>query len=509
VPEVKPDAGFSTGSSFSSESSAADAAGAAAQSAVNTAQHMANPVPEYDQGSSNNYLSQPEVDFGRSSWLKKAIASGSAAVVLLLVFLVVMILGSDPCESVNCGAHGSCDPDGVCICTDGYSGPNCQDKPNLCEYPSHVRCGTHGSCSHGDCICTGGYTSAQVDRDCRNVAGNASDPCYAHVHWAMTVGIHDLNPAVIHARYCEPLGKCLTPNSSFGEFQCNIMLQSQWSLAQTVCDYPCDYPACEPGGGYTSAQTTGACGFGATICLVADGVKVTAGSPLADDKHKDRWIGNIGPDFEDALGVAEAKVHAQDTDGTTISFQIDCDTANECAGYQTQLVAQITHDACSTTDDGCDDGIFSEVCSADFVPGQTLSIKIMGADVATESASFDGSREVGCQTAPDPCQYPRQVSCGRHGSCSGGRCSCRNGYSGSSCQCALHCQDSVDDDAALRRDFDEVQRGVDHSDTSIYGCAAMLLHGACDLNGERRTLARYARPRCPHSCRSCNDNQGC
>jgi hypothetical protein len=98
-----------------------------------------------------------------------------------------------------------------------------------------------GACREFPC----GVNCNGVDRDCRNVAGNASDPCYAHVHWAMTDGIHDLNPAVIHARYCEPLGKCLTPNSSFEEFQCNIMLQSKWSLAQSVCDYPCDYPACE------------------------------------------------------------------------------------------------------------------------------------------------------------------------------------------------------------------------------------------------------------------------
>ena len=35
--------------------------------------------------------------------------------------------------------------------------------------------------------------------------------------------------------------------------------------------------------------------------------------------------------------------------------------------------------------------------------------------------------------APDPCEYPRTVNCGSHGSCSGGTCSCRSGYSGSSC----------------------------------------------------------------------------
>ena len=98
-----------------------------------------------------------------------------------------------------------------------------------------------GACREFPCAanCNG------IDRYCRSVAANASDPCYKHVYWAMTDGIHDPNPSHIHNRYCEPLGRCLSPNSSFEEFQCNIMLQRQWSPAQAVCDFPCDYPACE------------------------------------------------------------------------------------------------------------------------------------------------------------------------------------------------------------------------------------------------------------------------
>ena len=98
-----------------------------------------------------------------------------------------------------------------------------------------------GACRKFPCAanCNGVY------RYCRSVAGNASDPCYKHVQWAMTDGIYDPNPTRIHTRYCEPLGRCLSPNSSFEEFQCNLMLQRQWSPAQAVCDFPCDYQACE------------------------------------------------------------------------------------------------------------------------------------------------------------------------------------------------------------------------------------------------------------------------
>ena len=64
------------------------------------------------------------------------------------------------------------------------------------------------------------------------------------------------------------------------------------------------------------------------------------------------------------------------------------------------------------------------------------------------------------------------------------------------------CLDSVDDDTGLRRDFDGADPSHDHSDTSIYSCATMLLHGACD---ESDGLATMVRPRCPRSCRSCSE----
>jgi hypothetical protein len=48
----------------------------------------------------------------------------------------------------------------------------------------------------------------------------------------------------------------------------------------------------------------------------------------------------------------------------------------------------------------------------------------------------DGYSGAHCEVAPDPCRYPVPVSCGTHGSCKGGKCSCTDGYSGAHCEVA-------------------------------------------------------------------------
>ena len=70
----------------------------------------------------------------------------------------------DLCDHVSCGSHGSCDA-GICTCSAGYSSvvsshkhrANCTVAPDRCEYPRHVSCGSHGSCSGGSCSCRDGY----------------------------------------------------------------------------------------------------------------------------------------------------------------------------------------------------------------------------------------------------------------------------------------------------------------------------------------------------------------
>ena len=65
-------------------------------------------------------------------------------------------------EIVRCGEHGECDA-GTCICLDGFSGTHCQIQPDQCIYPEPVDCGHHGDCSAGACQCRDGYTGSRCE----------------------------------------------------------------------------------------------------------------------------------------------------------------------------------------------------------------------------------------------------------------------------------------------------------------------------------------------------------
>ena len=59
-----------------------------------------------------------------------------------------------PCANVNCGNFGSC-IEGVCVCTNGYSGKNCEIQPNIgcninCKNLNRKGCQTNNIC--GNCL---------------------------------------------------------------------------------------------------------------------------------------------------------------------------------------------------------------------------------------------------------------------------------------------------------------------------------------------------------------------
>eukprot|EP01052_Picozoa_sp_SAG31_P012602 SAG31_NODE_741_length_12429_cov_13.571127_6_plen_148_part_00 len=61
---------------------------------------------------------------------------------------------ADPCEDLDCGAHGSCHA-GECVCSDFYRGTFCHITPSLCD---GVWCSSAGTCVDGACHCDVGVT---------------------------------------------------------------------------------------------------------------------------------------------------------------------------------------------------------------------------------------------------------------------------------------------------------------------------------------------------------------
>ena len=64
------------------------------------------------------------------------------------------------CEGIECGPHGSCE-DGVCVCTDGYTGEFC-DVVGPCV---GIDCGENGTCVEGICECDTGYEGDSCELD--------------------------------------------------------------------------------------------------------------------------------------------------------------------------------------------------------------------------------------------------------------------------------------------------------------------------------------------------------
>lgn len=73
---------------------------------------------------------------------------------ILLIFCTsLLIVSCDPCEDVNC-INGSCEK-GVCICPNGFSGPECSIE-DLC-ITQNVVCQNGGICNDGTCECQEAY----------------------------------------------------------------------------------------------------------------------------------------------------------------------------------------------------------------------------------------------------------------------------------------------------------------------------------------------------------------
>ncbi|QQS28456.1 MAG: calcium-binding EGF-like domain-containing protein [Sphingobacteriales bacterium] len=83
---------------------------------------------------------------------------------LTIGVLFVLVLDSckkeDPCENVPCLNGGTC-IDGECLCTNGYTGVNCQIAPDPC---ADITCLNGGTCANGLCVCTQGYTGANCSQ---------------------------------------------------------------------------------------------------------------------------------------------------------------------------------------------------------------------------------------------------------------------------------------------------------------------------------------------------------
>ena len=88
----------------------------------------------------------------------------------------------DSCALIDCGAHGTCSA-GNCFCSGGYTGTTCSVAPAPVDPCASVSCGAHGTCRAGNCMCSGGYagsTCAVAPPDpCASVSCGVNGMCDA------------------------------------------------------------------------------------------------------------------------------------------------------------------------------------------------------------------------------------------------------------------------------------------------------------------------------------------
>ncbi len=205
-------------------------------------------------------------------------------ITLLLFVLSTLGCGSSgdspddpgPCAGISCGDHGTCN-DGVCACTDDYSGVVCSTPPSCAV----IGCGPNGTCELDVCNCVAGY-----DGDFCDININDCDPNPCKNGSACTDDIDDYT--------CDCVAGYDGDNCEINIDDCDHDLcQNGGTCIDGINDYTCD---CTDGFGGNNCQNIivipcagNDCGEYATCVngMCVDTAKIVFVT-------KNRYTGNLG-----------------------------------------------------------------------------------------------------------------------------------------------------------------------------------------------------------------------
>lgn len=364
------------------------------------------------------------------------------------------------CEGVNCGSHGTCSPyTGMCVCTDGYTGANCQvapEEPKTC--PNN--CSGNGTCNTntGVCSCNTGWSGT----DCGTNNGEVPDLC--------------ANVTCPSGEYCSPLtGQCVPVDLCSG-VDCGDN-GSCWPLTgQCICQNGysgshCEIPPTDKCA-YVNCGNHGVCDSTDGSCSCVDGYTGANCQVPPDDFNRCAGVscnghGTCEPDngqclCDDGYEGANCQIELDPSicNGKTCGGHGECDIlTGECDcdigwdGANCELPEETSY--CDTASCGvgvCNDETRSCTCVMGWsgpdckVPPASDSENLCankncGAGYCVSATGqcecVPGYSGEDCRTVTsDPYGFCANVNCGAHGVCdiSDGTCICDEGYSGSLCQ---------------------------------------------------------------------------
>ena len=169
------------------------------------------------------------------------------------IWSVMKVPSANFCDWWNCGAHGTCVDLGVCECSDGYTGPECRDPPDLC---TGIDCGSNGFCNGntGQCECYNRWFGERCE------TYPASPNCDSSDYEQATT-----------CRHCCML-RCAQTSQNYVESQCiqTAMAAGHFLASQCTCDWSssCNMRTCSDIGSRTCTSTGCYCnvGFAGTKC---------------------------------------------------------------------------------------------------------------------------------------------------------------------------------------------------------------------------------------------------
>ncbi|XP_060902825.1 protein jagged-1b isoform X1 [Labrus mixtus] len=319
--------------------------------------------------------------------------------------------------------HFNCDPSGLKVCMEGWTGPECKDA--MCKQGCHQ---VHGSCTvPGECKCHYGWTGPLCDQ-CLTfpgcVYGSCTEPwqCVCDVNWGGLLCDKDLNYCGTH-QPCKNSGTCT--NTEPNEYQCECQegfrgrncdivehacLSSPCMNKATCVEDPTGFSCICPDGwtGHTCADAVrqcdrGPCGRGATCEETPGGYRCVC---------PPGWTG---------------RTCQLDTNECEMSICVHAQSCrNLIGGYLCVCLPGWTGANCDIRNSSCQGLCLNGGQCEDHVSGSTCSCP----------PGFSGKY---CQSLPNACD---SAPCLHGGQCveKDGRtitCNCPLGYSGTFCEIPL------------------------------------------------------------------------
>lgn len=330
------------------------------------------------------------------------------------------------CAGVSCGSYGLCsESTGECMCTGGYTGPDCSVPENCATFTSCDACTSTNTCGWcaGSGQCFTGTAAGPIADSCDFAWAWNSDQCSAATSLCAGINCGSHGACSPHTGYCMCAGgytgsDCSVPEDCLSFTTCDTCMRT------SACGW------CADSGCFAGDIT----GPSSTICTspwewFSD--QCAAPSSTADQSSSQAPNGssrnNSSPDTSTGQSLST---------GTVAATAGECPAGQSCSSAGQCIVPAGFYSIASCT---CIDGI-NFVSQPDVTTCADCTVRCVGSSAnscSEQSGTTSGAHFSGITCTPTP-SLCAGVSCGSHGVCltNTGQCMCWGNYTSLDCSVA-------------------------------------------------------------------------